>query len=119
MAKQELGTKRLCAHCGATFYDLNHSPITCPKCGEIFEIAPESSRFGSGTPRAQVPGGEPETPESNEVQFSSLQDAEAAEDKEDTVETDEASLNDAALIDTIEEEEAKVIDIIEDDEDDR
>jgi len=48
-----------------------------------------------------------------------LQDAEAAEDKEDTVETDEASLNDAALIDTIEEEEAKVIDIIEDDEDDR
>jgi hypothetical protein len=49
---------------------------------------------------------------------ASLQDAEAAEGEEDTVQTDDASLNDAALIDNIEEDVAEVIDVIEDDEDD-
>jgi hypothetical protein len=47
-----------------------------------------------------------------------LEDAEAAEGEEDTVETDDASLNDAVLIEEI-ENEAEVIDLIEDDEDDR
>lgn len=37
MAKPELGTKRLCPSCGAKYYDLNRDPITCPKCGTIFE----------------------------------------------------------------------------------
>ncbi len=38
MAKPELGTKRLCTGCGAKYYDLNRDPITCPKCGTIFEM---------------------------------------------------------------------------------
>ena len=33
MAKPELGSKRVCVSCGARFYDLNKSPIKCPKCG--------------------------------------------------------------------------------------
>lgn len=33
MAKPEWGMKRSCTHCGARFYDLNKSPIICPKCG--------------------------------------------------------------------------------------
>ena len=37
MAKPELGTKRLCPSCGSKYYDLNRNPITCPKCGTIFE----------------------------------------------------------------------------------
>jgi uncharacterized protein (TIGR02300 family) len=111
MTKQELGTKRLCAHCDAKFYDLHHSPITCPKCGTVFEIAPVSSRFGLGPARAPVPEGEAETTESNEVRFSSLQD----EGERDTVGTDDANLNDAALIDNIEEDPAEVIDVMEDD----
>src|SRR5712675_1487094 len=45
MTKPELGTKRLCAHCGAKFYDLHHSPITCPKCGRVFEPMEERSQF--------------------------------------------------------------------------
>src|SRR5215475_9192398 len=32
VAKPELGTKRLCANCGAKFYDLSKDPIVCPKC---------------------------------------------------------------------------------------
>ena len=38
MTKPELGTKRLCAECGAKYYDLNTTPVTCPKCGASFQI---------------------------------------------------------------------------------
>ncbi len=40
-AKQARGTKRTCQsdECGARFYDLNRSPIVCPICGSIYEIA--------------------------------------------------------------------------------
>ena len=78
-----------------------------------------SSRFGSGPARAPAREGEVEMPENNEVKFSSLEDPEAAEEQEDTVEPDDTSLNDAALIEDIEEDEAEVIDGIEDDERDR
>jgi uncharacterized protein (TIGR02300 family) len=44
VTKPELGTKRLCASCGAKFFDLSKTPITCPKCGTIFEIVPVTSR---------------------------------------------------------------------------
>ena len=43
MTKPELGTKRLCTQCGARYYDLNTTPITCPKCGASFKVlAPPS-----------------------------------------------------------------------------
>jgi len=35
VTKPELGTKRICS-CGAKFYDLNKSPIVCPKCAAVF-----------------------------------------------------------------------------------
>ncbi|KZL19379.1 hypothetical protein PsAD2_02135 [Pseudovibrio axinellae] len=38
MARPELGTKRLCAACGAKYYDLNRNPITCPKCGDMLDL---------------------------------------------------------------------------------
>ena len=38
VTKPELGTKRLCASCGAKFYDLNKDPIHCPKCGAVYEV---------------------------------------------------------------------------------
>ena len=39
MARPELGMKRQCMNCGAKFYDLHRSPITCPKCGTPFQAA--------------------------------------------------------------------------------
>lgn len=33
---QSLGTKRQCEGCGAKFYDLNASPVVCPKCSKVF-----------------------------------------------------------------------------------
>lgn len=32
----ELGIKRICANCGAKFYDLHKEPIVCPKCTTVF-----------------------------------------------------------------------------------
>ncbi|MBL8669609.1 MAG: TIGR02300 family protein [Alphaproteobacteria bacterium] len=37
MAKAEWGVKRICLSCGARFYDLQRSPITCPKCSSEFQ----------------------------------------------------------------------------------
>jgi uncharacterized protein (TIGR02300 family) len=33
VVKASWGTKRTCQSCSARFYDLNKSPIRCPKCG--------------------------------------------------------------------------------------
>jgi len=33
VVKASWGTKRTCQSCSARFYDLNKSPIKCPKCG--------------------------------------------------------------------------------------
>ena len=37
MAKPEWGVKRQCNSCGSRFYDLNRTPIVCPKCGAAYE----------------------------------------------------------------------------------
>ena len=73
-----------------------------------------------------MPMSELEMPETNEGQFVSFEGAEekasgkpnAELEGEDDAEADEAGLNDAALIEKIEEDDAEVIDVIEDDEDD-
>ena len=45
MTKPDLGTKRLCADCGARFFDLGRDPIHCPKCQAIFNVpVPPPSR---------------------------------------------------------------------------
>ncbi len=38
MAKAELGTKRRCMNCTASFFDLNRTPVICPKCNAAFQI---------------------------------------------------------------------------------
>jgi uncharacterized protein (TIGR02300 family) len=74
VAKPELGTKRLCAGCGAKFYDLNKDPITCPKCSTVFVAAPIStrSRPEPAIARAPVREVEAEVPETPEAEFVSL-----------------------------------------------
>ncbi len=37
MAKSEWGVKRVCQSCAVKFYDLNRSPIACPKCAAPFD----------------------------------------------------------------------------------
>ena len=46
MAKADWGLKRTCLSCNAKFYDMNRSPILCPKCGAAFD--PEAMAVAKG-----------------------------------------------------------------------
>ena len=46
MSKPARGTKRVCPSCGARFYDLNRSPITCPVCQAVYQVTQPASRRG-------------------------------------------------------------------------
>jgi uncharacterized protein (TIGR02300 family) len=126
VAKPELGTKRLCARCSAKYYDLNQAPITCPKCGALFEAVQERSRWRTDA-RAPVREVQPLVPETHEAEFVSLEDADAeaqgkkkpGEDIEagDEVEVDDESLEDetveeGAFTEDSEEEDTDVIEIL-------
>jgi uncharacterized protein (TIGR02300 family) len=131
VAKAELGTKRLCASCGAKFYDLSKTPIHCPKCNTVYEVVTVVSRSRPEAappvvPRPPAPVEEVPVPEPVEAEAETVSleeaDAEAAGAKkpatagepgaeEEEVEMDE-TLDDAAFIEEQEEEDADVTDII-------
>ena len=132
MAKPELGTKRLCANCSAKFYDLNKTPITCPKCHTVMELATVAPRPrpepAPARPVAPVKEQEAVVPETQDAEFVSLEDAdaeaqgkkvagdEAIADDED-IEIDDEPMDDAALIEEQEESDDDVTDIIGERED--
>ncbi len=61
MARPELGLKRHCPNCGVKYYDLNRNPITCPKCGTVYEEAVTRVRPEAAVARpAPVPAEEAE-----------------------------------------------------------
>jgi uncharacterized protein (TIGR02300 family) len=108
MSKPELGTKRLCARCGAKFYDLHHSPITCPKCDAVFNAVQMNSRWRVEAARGAVREVEPAVTAIEEAKSVSLEDADAeaqgekersdAPEEEDGVEVNDESLDDASFI---------------------
>jgi uncharacterized protein (TIGR02300 family) len=130
VAKPELGTKRLCASCGAKFYDLNKDPIHCPKCGAVYEVV-VATRPSRPEPAAAPPAPRPvpeevAAPEPAEVETVSLEEADAeaqgatakkpagtepAEAEEEEVEIGE-TIDDDTFIEEQEEEDADVTDII-------
>ena len=117
MTKPELGTKRLCAHCGAKFYDLNHAPITCAKCGTVFEVVQVRARGRAEPVRAPLREVVPIVPETQEAEGVSLEyaDAEApgkAMEAEDEGELDDEKLDDAGLIEGSDDEDTDVTEII-------
>ena len=79
MARPELGTKRVCLECGAKFYDLNRDPITCPKCGSIFELSkPAAVDVVEVEEKEVAVAVEPESSaEESEAEVISLEDADA------------------------------------------
>jgi uncharacterized protein (TIGR02300 family) len=120
MTKPELGTKRSCAHCGAKIYDLNHAPITCPKCGTVFDVVQVSSRSRAEAARAPVRGLKPVGAETPAVRSVSREGARAAAqgkkkpgeaiEGKDDVELDDEGLADTAFIE--EREDTDVSEII-------
>lgn len=134
MAKPELGTKRLCASCGAKFYDLNKDPIVCPKCETVFHpVVSTRGRPEAVRPVAPLAPEAAEPAEAGEVELVSLEEADAESeggkkaaatadvDTEDDVEVADDGNEDDTFLETDEDEGDDVSDIVggerEDDED--
>lgn len=101
MAKPELGLKRLCPSCGAKYYDLNRSPILCPKCGTQFD----AGLAARARPAAAVEDEEDTEEEVVEVgaitpEFVSLEDAEDA-DGDDVPDIEDPDIEDEAPEDDV------------------
>jgi len=115
----------LCAHCGAKFYDLHHSPITCPKCDTVLNPVQVSSRWRAEAARAPVREVGSVAAETLEAQSVLPEDADTeaegkqkpgdAPEAEDEVEPDDGSLDDAAFIEEREQGATDVAEIIGDD----
>jgi uncharacterized protein (TIGR02300 family) len=123
MTKPELGTKRLCASCGARFYDLLQSPITCPKCGTVLATPDvSSSRVRKAT---REPEREFERPVTETgAQFASPRDAGGEADGEEEAsvlpeadDDDDEDLDGAVLIEDSDEEDGDVPDVRRKEED--
>lgn len=123
MAKPELGTKRLCASCGAKFYDLNKDPIVCPKCETVFVVPVVTTRATrSDAARAAPVKNVAVEPETTDADFVSLEDADAeasggkkaaaGEDVED--DAGEDSSDDDTFIEETDDNDDDVTDIIGD-----
>jgi uncharacterized protein (TIGR02300 family) len=120
VAKPDLGTKRLCAGCGAKFYDLNRTPIVCPKCETVFTpVVATRSRAdaakAAAAAAAPAPVAEVVVPETADAEFVSLDDAEAEQQgkKPGSKEEGDDTIEDAAFIEE-QEESGDVTDIIGD-----
>jgi uncharacterized protein (TIGR02300 family) len=55
--KQARGTKRSCQsnECGARFYDLGRSPISCPICGTVYSLASSPQTLAAEEKAARRP----------------------------------------------------------------
>ena len=84
MAKPELGTKRHCASCASNFYDLNKTPITCPKCGTIFEVVPPVTMRPQPARARSARRPEVEAPEAKKTELISLEEVDEEAEGEKT-----------------------------------
>ena len=127
MSKPARGSKRVCPSCGARFYDLNRTPITCPTCHAVYQVTPPSSRRGERaapveTRKVVVP--EIDAPTIEAVEVISLEEVEeagadvAAEEDEEIVDLGDdapeipAAGDDDTFLEEEEEGEADVSGIV-------
>jgi uncharacterized protein (TIGR02300 family) len=118
VAKPELGTKRLCPNCGAKYYDLNRSPINCPRCGAPFDPALVAKIRPAAVVVAAVEEEEIEDEAGLAPEFVPLEEAEDA-DGDDVPDIEDAEIEDDAEVDDTflepeDEDEGDVSDIIGD-----
>jgi uncharacterized protein (TIGR02300 family) len=99
MSKPARGTKRVCPSCGARFYDLGRSPITCPVCQAVYQVnPPSSSRRSERAAPVEKPKPAAEEPVSPVAgaEVISLDEAEEAE---------EAAVEDEEIVDLGDDDE--------------
>jgi uncharacterized protein (TIGR02300 family) len=116
VAKPELGTKRLCPSCGAKYYDLNRTPITCPKCATVFEAVVVTSRAAKAAKAEKKPEEKEEEKDADAPEIVTLEEADAEAEgsddapnidgDDDDVEDDDS--NDDVFIDEDDEDDDAV-----------
>ncbi len=112
VAKPELGTKRLCPSCGAKYYDLNREPVTCPKCGAVFEAVMTSRAAKAAKVEEKPEEEEEEDAAAPEIVTLEEADAEAeGSDDEDVPDIDDTD------VDLEEDDDDSSDDVFIDDED--
>ncbi len=110
MARPEFGAKRQCQNCGTKFFDLNKDPITCPKCGTVFQVMAVTRSIRGG---AAVRDDEEAEVDTAGAEVVSLEDAEPSEKAEVVADAD-LEVEDVAADDTFLEEEEEENDDVAD-----
>jgi uncharacterized protein (TIGR02300 family) len=110
MARPELGSKHHCEHCGARFFDLNRSPIACPKCGTVVEGVLRAVPHAAEADEKDLSAGA-------ETELVSLEEADVEEDKVAAAADDEVEIdtNDDTFLEEEEEDDGDVGDLIDGD----
>jgi uncharacterized protein (TIGR02300 family) len=110
VANPEWGGKHTCQHCGAKYYDLQRSPIVCPKCGTHFNpdallrsrracfAAPEKTAAPAAPAAAAVVSSAKED-KADSPDKAAAEDLDAAETEEDELADDQ----DGKLIEDVSE----------------
>ncbi|MBL1240233.1 MAG: TIGR02300 family protein [OCS116 cluster bacterium] len=96
-ARPDLGIKMECSSCGERFFDLNRTPITCPKCDYVYPTTEEKvAPVVEEKPKEEKT--EEATNTNEDTEFVSLEEADAAtiseltgSDDDDTANPDEDS----------------------------
>lgn len=111
MVKPAWGIKRTCQSCDAKFYDLQRSPIACPKCGAIFD--PEASlKTRRSRPAEKVVPLKPEPAKKSKIADETAVDESEEIEGEDAEEEDEM-IEDASELGEDDEDMAEVIEKVE------
>jgi len=116
VAKLELGTKRQCQNCSAKFFDLNKTPIVCPKCGTLFQgVAARAARPADKEDEEEEAVAPPAG-----VELVSLDEVEATEEKavvpgEEDLEVEDDEAPDDTFLEEEEEDDDDVAALIDGD----
>jgi uncharacterized protein (TIGR02300 family) len=117
VVSDELGTKRTCPSCGARFYDLQKTPIVCPKCDTNFVAeAVLPSKADGPAPRHKAAPKAVEKEEVDDIEDNdTLVSLEDLDDDADDADDDEtAGIEDVELDDDDDDDTADVF--LDDDE---
>lgn len=109
MAKPDLGKKRTCLSCGARFYDLNRTPITCPKCETVLDVT------ASSRPSRARAAPEPKAakPKAAKVEAEVVDDDDIEDDDSDEEEEDDGMIEDASELGEDKDDMFEVMDGVE------
>ena len=104
MAKSEWGRKHFCTECGAKFYDMKRTPVTCPACSAKVKISKSPIVDGA----AQVKP-KPKSRNTPDVSTGDLIAADTTDENilEDTVEIDEEEKEEDDMAEVLELDIAK------------